>query len=336
MRVKRKAVAPATSRLRSTAKEPEHEKGEAKIAHAPKPTVSIIGVGRLGSAFALALQACGYSIEAIVARRLSHAQRVAGILDPPPTHILSAAQLEQFPLTDLTFIATPDDSISHIAAQLAARVVPIARGQTALHMSGALSSAVLQPLISVSDSVRGAESLRRAFYCIEGERQAVANARRIVRDLGAQSFTIGAEHKTLYHAAAVMASGHLVALFDAASGMLAQCGLPQARARTVLLPLVQSTIDNLSTHEPAHALTGSFARADVETIRRHLNALSAAAQSDELRNALEIYILLGARSLHLAQRNGASRAALKKISSALEEATRSMKQSGKAKSGVRK
>ncbi len=349
MRVKRKATASAASHLRSTAKEPGHEKGEGKITRALKPTVSIIGVGRLGSALALALQACGYSIEAIAARRLSHAQRAARILDPPPTHVLSAARLEQFPLTDLTFITTPDDSISHIAAQLAARVAPIASGQTALHMSGALSSAVLRPLadvgysiaslhplISVSDSVRGAKSLRQAFYCVEGERQAVANARRIVRDFGAQSFTIGAEHKTLYHAAAVMASGHLVALFDAASGMLAQCGLSQARARTVLLPLVQSTIDNLSTHEPAHALTGSFARADVETIRRHLNALSAAAQSDELRNALEIYILLGARSLQLAQRNGASRAALKEISNALEEATRSMKQCGKAKSGGRK
>jgi hypothetical protein len=41
----------------------------------PKPTVSVIGVRRLGSALALALQACGYSIEAVVAR--SHARRVA-------------------------------------------------------------------------------------------------------------------------------------------------------------------------------------------------------------------------------------------------------------------
>lgn len=339
MRVKRKAVAAATSRLRRTAKEPSHEKGERKIARAPKPTVSIIGVGRLGSALALSLQACGYSIEAIVARRLSHAQRVARILDSPPTHVLSATQLDQLPLTDLTFITTPDDSIAHIAAQLAARVAPTARGQIALHMSGALSSAVLRPLadvgysvaslhplISVSDPVRGVESLRRAFYCVEGERKASATARKIVRDLGGQSFFISAEHKTLYHAAAVIASGHLVALFDAAIEMLAVCGLSQARARTVLLPLMQSAIDNLSTREPARALTGSFARADVETIRRHLDAMRAATQSDELRNALEIYILLGMRSLQLAQRNGAPRAALKEISNVLEEAARGTRQ----------
>ncbi|MGI8655979.1 MAG: Rossmann-like and DUF2520 domain-containing protein [Pyrinomonadaceae bacterium] len=317
------------------------EKSEREAARAPKPTVSIIGGGRLGSALALALQACGYFIEAIVARRLNHARRVTRILDSPSTRSLSAAQLDELPHSELTFITTPDDSIAATAARLAARVEKnekSARRKTALHMSGALSSAVLQPLgdvgysiaslhplIAVSDPARGAESLRNAFYCIEGERKATATARKIVKEFGAQSFSIDAKDKTLYHAAAVTASGHLVALFDTATEMLAHCGLTKARAREVLLPLVRSTIENLSTREPSRALTGSFARADVATIRQHLDALRAHASPHELHDALEVYILLGAHSLRLAQENGAPVAALIEISRALEQAKRGRK-----------
>jgi predicted short-subunit dehydrogenase-like oxidoreductase (DUF2520 family) len=322
------------------------EKSEREKARLSKPTVSIIGGGRLGSALALALQSCGYFIEAIVARRLNHARRVTRILDLPSTRALSAAQLGELPHSELTFITTPDDSIAAIAARLAARVEINKRSpsrKTALHMSGALSSAVLQPLagvgysiaslhplIAVSDPARGAESLRSAFYCIEGEQKAVAAARKIVRDFGAQSFSIDAEDKTLYHAAAVTASGHLVALFDTATEMLAHCGLTKARAREVLLPLVRSTVENLSTREPARALTGSFARADVATIRQHLAALRSLTSPRELRDALDVYILLGAHSLQLAQENGAPAAALKEISRALEQAKRDTRKSPKA------
>jgi len=319
------------------------KRDKSDIVRLLKPTVSIIGVGRLGSALALALEACGYSIEAIAARRLSHARRVARLLNAPSTRVLSAAHLDELPHSDLTFITTPDDFIAGIAARLAARVEKSARRKTALHMSGALSSTVLQPLgevgysiaslhplISVSDPVRGAESLRAAFYCIEGERKAVASAQKIVRDLGAQSFSISAKDKTLYHAAAVTSSGHLVALFDTATQMLAHCGLSKTRARAVLLPLVRSTVENLSTLEPAQALTGSFARADVEIIRRHLDALRALASSHKLHDALDVYMLLGAHSLQLAERNGAPIAALKEISRILEEAKRVTQKSLKA------
>jgi predicted short-subunit dehydrogenase-like oxidoreductase (DUF2520 family) len=117
------------------------------------------------------------------------------------------------------------------------------------------------------------------------------------------------------------ASGHLVALFDVATGMLAHCGLTKARARTVLLPLVYSTVGNLSTREPSRALTGSFARADVEIIRQHLAALSLLASPHELHDALEVYVLLGAHSLQLAQEN-ARPSRPKEISRALEQAKR--------------
>jgi predicted short-subunit dehydrogenase-like oxidoreductase (DUF2520 family) len=173
----------------------------------------------------------------------------------------------------------------------------------------------MHPLVSISEPLHGAESLRGAFYCIEGDQTALRVARAIVRDLEGESFSINSRDKALYHAAAVMASGHMVALFDIATEMLARCGLTETRARAVLLPLLESMLGNLQTLDAAHALTGTFARADTATMRRHLDALGIAGVDD----ALEVYRLLGRRSLRLAKKLGVDREALKKISSVLED-----------------
>jgi predicted short-subunit dehydrogenase-like oxidoreductase (DUF2520 family) len=179
-----------------------------------------------------------------------------------------------------------------------------------LHTSGALSSDVLaplaqigfrvgslHPLVSVSDPTSGAKALGGAFYSVEGDAAAVRVARGIVKALEGRSFPIPSNRKPLYHAAAVMTSGHVVALFDLAIELLVHCGLKQKQARQVLLPLLESTVNNLLTSDAAHALTGTFARGDLATVQRHLQAL-AADKSDEAFNA---YTLLGAHSLELAK-----------------------------------
>jgi predicted short-subunit dehydrogenase-like oxidoreductase (DUF2520 family) len=293
-------------------------------------TVSIIGAGRLGTALGRALSACGYRIEAVVARKSTHARRAAELSGTQP-RALTLRQLGQLPASRLLFITTPDDAIAATAAQLAATFPAQQRGRTALHASGALSSEALSdlrtagfavgslhPLVSVSEPVHGAESLREAFYCIEGDRAAVSVARKIVRDLGAQSFSVRTRDKALYHAAAVMASGHMTALFDMATEMLTDCGLTPRRARAVLMPLVRSTIENLAAHEPARALTGTFARADAATVRNHLAALRQLSS----RDILDAYALLGQRSLQLAKKNGADAGALREIARRLGEAAR--------------
>jgi predicted short-subunit dehydrogenase-like oxidoreductase (DUF2520 family) len=151
--------------------------------------------------------------------------------------------------------------------------------------------------------------LRGAFFCLEGTRKAKLVAESIVRDLGGRSFTIKTENKVLYHAAAVMASPHLVALFDVATEMLAACGLSRRDAQKVLLPLLESTVNNLKSSNSQQALTGTFARGDVATVRKHLGALS----EKQIAQALEVYKLLGLRSLQLAEKNRLDPALLKQI-----------------------
>jgi predicted short-subunit dehydrogenase-like oxidoreductase (DUF2520 family) len=51
--------------------------------------------------------------------------------------------------------------------------------------------------------------------------------------------------------------------------------------------------------DPADALTGTFSRGDVETVKRHLASL----KKHELADALDLYRLLGKRSLKLTKKH---------------------------------
>lgn len=279
-----------------------------------KPSVSIIGPGRLGQALAIALRSLGYPILAFVARHPAHAKQAVRSFNQSgtPAQAFGWDQLAQLPTTDLVLVTTPDDAIAEVAQRLATGDFGRTRHRTVLHTSGALASDVLSPLadsgfhtgslhplVSVSEPGAGAKALRGAFYCLEGDKTALRMARLIVQDLKGKSFSIRPENKALYHAAAVMASPHLVALFDLATEMLAACGVSRKSARQILLPLVESTTNNLMTLNPERALTGTFARGDVATIRKHLAALSR----KELAEASEVYRVLGLHSVQLAKRS---------------------------------
>lgn len=273
-------------------------------------TVSIVGSGRLGTALASALSQKGYQVEAVVARRMAHARKAASFLGTT-THALSAQQLARLPGSKIILITTPDDEILNTARVLADRYVT-ARGQTVLHTSGALSASEvlaplaaagfstgsIHPLVSVSDPASGADQLEGAFYCIEGDAVAIRAAKALVKDLEGHAFQIAAKDKPLYHAAAVMTAGHVTALVALATDLLVQCGLNEKTARRVLLPLLESTVANIASAKPAEALTGTFARGDLATVKRHLAALSSKGSAE----ATAAYKLLGRYSLQLAKK----------------------------------
>lgn len=273
-------------------------------------SISIIGVGRVGGAIALSVPKEKYSIELLAYRST-------------PVPKVFADQLSEngcaMPLDDVSeissavvFITTQDFQIVSVAEAL---VDKIGKNSVVFHTSGSLSSSILDglkaagckvgsihPLVSISSPEIGPERFKGAYFCVEGDPEAVLIGERIVADLGGRPFSIDSKFKTLYHAAAVTACGHLVALFDAAVEMMTKCGLSSGDAKEILLPLVKSTVQNLGEQSTASALTGTFARADIETFTRHLTALNKYV-SDDL---LEIYLLLGERSLELAAKQGVS------------------------------
>ncbi len=273
-------------------------------------SVSIIGVGRVGGALALSLPEDRYSVENLVYRGSSVPVSIASKLSSAPKS-LSFDNLAGID-SDIVFITTRDAEIVPVSRALAAKIHSAA---VVFHTSGSYASSILDdlkaagcmtgsmhPLVSISKPETGPVRFRNAFFCVEGDVKAVEAGKKIVSDLGGLPFSIDTKFKTLYHASAVTACGHLVALFDAAVEMMTRCGISADEAKNVLMPLVTSTVQNLKEQSTPAALTGTFARADIETFTRHLTTLNENV-SDDL---LEIYLLLGERSLELAARQGVS------------------------------
>ena len=199
----------------------------------------------------------------------------------PPGEVAAAAAD-----VDLVLIATPDAAVADVAAA----VEPTGTAAVA-HLAGALGldavaphprAAALHPLVALPDAAVGARRLLAGgWFAVAGDRI----VRQVVADLGGRSFEVADDDRAAYHAAAAVASNHLVALLGQAERIGAQAGVEL----TALLDLVRATVDNVEELGPAAALTGPAARGDEATIERHLDAIAPAehpayrALADEAR-----------------------------------------------------
>jgi predicted short-subunit dehydrogenase-like oxidoreductase (DUF2520 family) len=87
----------------------------------------------------------------------------------------------------------------------------------------------------------------------------------VVDDLGGRRIDVDDEHRAAYHAAACIASNHLVALLGQVERVAAIAGVPL----DALLELSRQSLENVASVGPRAALTGPVARGDWETVDRH-------------------------------------------------------------------
>jgi len=276
---------------------------------ARRSVVSIVGCGRVGGAIGLALQRAGYTVAAAWSQSRTGRQRAHRVLDVP----VLADAAEVAGAGDIVVVAVPDEAIADVAGELA----PGLRARAfVLHTSGGTSiralaaaaqagarTASTHPLQSIPDAVHGADALRGAAVAVTCEPEDRLESFRIARAWGGRPFLLPDEAKPLYHAAAVFASNYIVGSLWAATSLLRQVGVRDTAA--VLAPLVRSTVDNVVARGPEKSLTGPIVRGDVETIRRHVEALQSAEPE-----VLDAYRALARLTAHLAGMDDVAREAL--------------------------
>jgi len=120
-------------------------------------------------------------------------------------------------------------------------------------------------------------------------------ARRIARTLGGSPVRIAGSKKLLYHAAAAMAAGHVLAVEEAAAQLLVSLGMRRNEAVRALLPLTGQVLENFKTLGPRAAWTGPLSRGDYKVVRAHLDALRESPK--EFAQAYEALNRLAARVL---------------------------------------
>lgn len=280
-----------------------------------QPRVTIIGAGRMGQGLGLALKRRGYKV-ALVART---ARDVT-----PPLMLHQGSRAEATSGAELVLIATPDDAIGTVAAELAAEGA-ITRDQVVLHLSGLLDRRVLlpleetgagcgsfHPLQSVADAATAAERLKGAYVGIEGDDRALVAAERLANTLRMIPVRIPAAAKPAYHAGAAFVANYTVALVGVAERLARAAGVPPEIAARIYLPLLGGAVANLNALGPAAALTGAVRRGDEHTIRAHLDALSGDDRT--------LYRTVSRAAITLAREAGLSEGAAKRVDEALDKA----------------
>jgi predicted short-subunit dehydrogenase-like oxidoreductase (DUF2520 family) len=279
---------------------------------ARKPSIAIVGPGRLGSALALELDRADYRITEIVAGSSNASRRKARALAKLVRARLAVSDVRLD--ADLVWFCVPDREIAWAARRLSDAVDW--RGKFALHSSGALASdelrglrlrgaavASVHPLMTF---VHGsAPSLKGVPFALEGDLAALRVARRIVRDLGAAPFPISKNRKMAYHAWGAFTSPLLIALLVTGERVARAAGLSTTATRNKMLPILQQTLANYVKLGPARAFSGPIVRGDASTVQQHLRVLK------KIPGAREVYAALALAGLrHLPAGN---RAELEKV-----------------------
>jgi predicted short-subunit dehydrogenase-like oxidoreductase (DUF2520 family) len=237
--------------------------------------LGIVGQGALGQALVRVFVESGLDVRA-------WARSSAGLERAQALGVPAGTALQELADRDVLLVCVSDGAIADVAKRCAAAgLAP----RVALHTSGATPPGALFPLATVGSAVGfwhplaplaplgrfepgtpigiGGDTRAR----LVGERLAAVAHGRVVR------LKDGAQAR--YHAAAALAAGGTVALFEVARALLADALLDPAGATEVVRALVGGAAQNLERLPPEGALTGPFARGDVGTLEAHLEALGA-------------------------------------------------------------
>jgi predicted short-subunit dehydrogenase-like oxidoreductase (DUF2520 family) len=270
-----------------------------------KPTVAIVGAGSLATSLAVALHEAGYKITELVVRDSPASRRRARSLAAKVRAKVVTANSVALNATLLWF-CVPDREISGVASSLAARASANRKNglRFAFHSSGALLSRELNPLRRAGFAVASVHplmtfvakanpSLKGVPFAIEGDESAKRVARRIVRELGGQSFSLLPKHKAAYHAWATLTSPLLLAFLVTLEEAARAAGIAREDARRKSLPIIMQTLTNYSRLGPAKSFSGPLIRGDAETVAKHLVVLKKIPGVRQVYSALAQAALRG-------------------------------------------
>jgi len=266
--------------------------------------LGFIGAGTVGTALAVRLNGEDYQVTAVSSRSLTSARKLAEAVTGCHAYVNKQDVADA---AELIFITTPDDAIASVAAETQWH-----RGQSVVHCSGALSTDILEPARKLGARVgafhplqtfasikQAIENIPGSTFAVEAEEPLSGTLKDMATTLDSHWIELKASDKVAYHAAAVIACNYLVTLVKLATDLWQSFNVPQPQAIQALLPLIRGTIHNIDTVGIPQCLTGPIARGDIETIKKHLDALEKVAPA-----LLSTYRELGRQTIPIAHAKG--------------------------------
>lgn len=297
---------------------------------ANKPAISIIGPGRVGTAIGALAARAGYDVVAIAGRDKAATRAAAKLIGK---QVVVAPADQAAAAGQIVLLTVPDRAIEPLCRELSEQGA-FSPGAIVVHCSGALGSDILEsartlcgcrvasmhPMMTFPTAQAAIKTLPGTSFFCEGDPAALPTLEKLVKAIGGIPARLAAPKgkagparaKALYHAAACLASNYLVALMDAALQLAQRSGIDRPAAWIALAPMIEATLNNITTLGPAGALTGPISRGDAEVVASHLAAIAGDKELDEL------YRVMGKCTLGLARKKGAApKAQLDKVRRAL-------------------
>ncbi len=263
-------------------------------------TVALIGPGRAGTTVALGLMEQGWTVVGVGGSGPGRTlDRVRGRVSRLARRARVGSRARRRPRIGRDPRPGDRAGAPHGGARDRTRCARRAsRGSRGLDVFGALLErrtglrvGALHPLQSFPSTSVGLERLSGAWAAVAGD-PAVAD---IARSLGLRPFELADADRGRYHAAAVIASNHLVALLGQVERLATTCAVPFE----AFAPLVMGSVQNAFALGPADALTGPVARGDLATVEQHLRDLDPAERDAYRALAREAARLTGRRDTGL-------------------------------------
>jgi pantoate--beta-alanine ligase len=247
----------------------------------PRTRVGIVGAGRAARAVARALLPHAQLQLVAGHARSSAGRRAAAAALGIPVHEDPADVLRAG--VDVLLLGVPDDALADVAAELAAvdaspATIVVLSGSVPLDALAPLQAAGhaiarLQPLHPCTNDTTPAE-LAGSFATIGGsDEAAMLLAARLAEFAGLRPIEVADDALAAWHAAATIASNHVVARLAGARDIATSVGIDADVALEALATLAADAVASAAGRTPEVALTGPVSRGDAATLVRHADAL---------------------------------------------------------------
>ena len=247
-----------------------------------RSAIGFIGSGVVGGSLSVALSQKGYQVVAAASRTFSSAESLAARVADCTAY---RTNQEVADAVDVVFVTTYDAAIEPVASGISWRP-----GQGVVHCSGAASldvfdeavrqgalAGALHPLQAFSSVENGVISIQGTTFGIEGVGAMREYLQETALAIGGLPRFLRSEDKALYHLTGVMMGNLLIALAAQAAQLWDELGIGRAEGVTALAPMIRQVSYNLESSGIPGAVAGPYARGDVGTVRKHLEALESRA-----------------------------------------------------------
>lgn len=235
----------------------------------------ILGSGNVAGHLAPAVVNAGWSCSGVYSRTLKHANALAERIGSKGYDDLSQVMsvLESDRELDIVLISLTDNALSEVARMLTSEI-----SATVLHTSGSTPMSVLASTTShgvfypmqTFSKERAVDISSTPFFIEAHDDLAHRRLIELTDDLQITHVReITTDERIRLHMAAVFGCNFVNHLYAMAAEVLGDTGVPF----TILMPLLEETLNKAVSHDPATVQTGPAIRHDQLTIDRHLAAL---------------------------------------------------------------